>query len=203
MGISCKVSIKKRATRVCAVVLLVILFCAASYGWLVALVANMEDGAYAVIDNADVIIVLGAQVKAWGEPSEALLRRMTLALDHYKLRPRPIISCGGQGADEPMAEGDFMRDWFVNNGVPEDMAISENKSVNTRQNIANAKKIMGERGYELAMVITSDYHLPRALTICHDLGVAAIGDGSPSRPDLWWKNHIREGLSWIKYKLGL
>ncbi|GHV27825.1 hypothetical protein FACS18948_5840 [Clostridia bacterium] len=156
----------------------------------------------ALDESSDAIIVLGAQVKESGEPSIALLRRMTLALEHYNNRPRPIICCGAQGADEPMAEGDFMRGWFIERGVPEPFAYSENMSYNTRQNIANAQRIMGEMGLVSALIITSDYHLPRALATAKAAGMPATGDGSLSDPEFWWKNHIRESMSWMKFWLG-
>jgi hypothetical protein len=33
------------------------------------------------------------------------------------------------------------------------------------------------------------------------VGIQATGKGSPSKPEYFIKNHIREGLSWIKYML--
>ena len=61
----------------------------------------------------DAIIVLGAHVKPEGVPSEALRRRLTLALAHYQDRRAPIVCCGAQGSDEPEAEGDFMCRWLA------------------------------------------------------------------------------------------
>ncbi|GHU70945.1 hypothetical protein AGMMS49992_04110 [Clostridia bacterium] len=151
----------------------------------------------------DCIIVLGAQVKPNGVPSEALLRRMNLALEHYNQKSALIIVTGGQGLDEPMAEGDFMYVWMRKQGIPTESLASENTSRNTRENIANAKAIMDAHGLKRALVVTSDYHVPRALAICREQGIDAIGAGSASAPEMWWKNHIRESLSWIKYKLGL
>ena len=60
---------------------------------------------------------------------------------------------------------------------------------------------MARRGLEEALVITSDYHVARALALCSDAGIQATGKGSPSKPEYFIKNHIREGLSWIKYML--
>jgi uncharacterized SAM-binding protein YcdF (DUF218 family) len=182
-----------------------------SVGWLAAWVAEQEFDANYEFERTrqvysmetDCIIVLGAQVKAWGEPSEALLRRMQQGLKNYNETPRIIICCGGQGADEPVAEGDFMREWYIKQGVPESMVLSENTSVNTQQNLEFAKRIMGEFGLTSALIVSSDYHVPRALAIAKDLGIQAEGSGSASRPDLWWKNHLREGASWIKYWIGL
>ena len=51
------------------------------------------------------------------------------------------------------------------------------------------------------MIVTSDYHLPRALQIAGDAGIAAQGAGSLCRPEwnFWLQNHMREALSWVKY----
>lgn len=170
-------------------------------GWLVACVSYSEQTVGAP-GPADAIVVLGAQVKPWGVASDTLLLRMQLALAHYREEPRLIVCCGGQGADEPMAEGDFMRQWMIDQGVPEDQVFSENTSRNTRENIAGAKAILEAHGLSTALVITSDYHLPRALATCAQAELPATGDGSQSHPRLWWKNHVRESLSWIKFWLG-
>ncbi len=153
------------------------------------------------IADSDVIIVLGAQVKADGTPSEALRRRLTVALETYRQDRQLIIVCGAQGADEPRAEGDVMRDWLIERGVPQTDVVAETDSFNTRENLAYAKAIMEERGLTQALVVTSDYHVARALVLCRQEGISATGKGSPSKPEYFIKNHLREGLSWIK--LGL
>jgi len=167
-----------------------------------ALGKSNETATAALQAQAQAILVLGAQVKAWGEPSEALRRRMDLALTHYRQKPRVIICCGGQGSDEPVAEGDFMRAWMIAHGVPEEDVYAEKLSRNTRENIAGAKKLLDGMGISSVLVVTSDYHVPRAVSMARRAGLTAVGSGSASRPDLWWKNHLREGLSWIKYLLG-
>ncbi len=157
----------------------------------------MPDGTY------DVILVLGAQVRSDGAPSEALRRRLTLTLDRYSERPVPIICCGARGANEPEAEGDFMCRWLVDRGVPADRVFSENQSFDTQQNIRFAKRIMDENGFTSALVVTSDYHVRRALAICRRYRVPAEGAGSPSLPQYWVKNNFRELLAWGKFFLRL
>ncbi|HML45623.1 MAG TPA: YdcF family protein, partial [Clostridia bacterium] len=143
-------------------------------GWLVACVSYSEQTIGAP-GPADAIVVLGAQVKPWGVASDTLLLRMQLALRHYEEEPRLIVCCGGQGEDEPMAEGDFMRQWMIEQGVPEELVVSENTSSNTRENIAGAKAILEARGLTTALIITSDYHLPRALATCAQAELPATG----------------------------
>ena len=65
---------------------------------------------------------------------------------------------------------------------------------------SGVQSVPGRRGlaYRCALV-TSDYHVPRALALCKQVGIIACGKGSPSKPEYFIKNHLREGLSWIKF----
>lgn len=151
--------------------------------------------------ESDVIIVLGAQVKEDGTPSVALERRLTAALQSYQEKRQTIIVCGAQGGNEPRPEGEVMRDWLLAHGVPETDIAAETESFNTRENLQNARAIMQQRCLTQALVVTSDYHVARALMLCRQVGIAATGRGSPSKPEYFIKNHFREGLSWIKLAL--
>ena len=154
----------------------------------------------AVREESDVVIVLGCQVYADGQPSPQLELRLQAALDTYRTDPRLIVVTGGQGEGEPGPEGRIMREWLIKQGVPDTDVIAECESANTRQNLLNAKALLPE-GVRRVTVITSDYHLPRALALAHDLGLEADGIGSPCRPEIqfWVKNHTREVLAWGKY----
>ena len=150
---------------------------------------------------SDAIIVLGAQVKPDGTPSVALERRLTAALGAYNAAPQVVIVCGAQGGNEPVAEGDLMRDWLLARGANPDLVVAETASFNTRQNLENARKIMDQRNLSQALIVTSDYHVARALALCEQAGIPATGIGSPSKPEYFLKNHIQESLSWIKFWL--
>ena len=150
------------------------------------------------VRESDVIIVLGAQVKPDGSPSEALRRRMVAALEAYREKRQIIIVCGAQAGTEPRAEGDVMYDWLLEQGVPQEDVVRETASFNTRQNLEYARAIMEHRGLSQALVVTSDYHVARALELCRQVGISATGKGSPSKIEYFIKNHLREGLSWIK-----
>ena len=151
-----------------------------------------------VRDDSAAIVVLGAQVYADGQLSPQLELRMEAALAEYERLPRLIITCGGQGKNEPAPEGDLMRKWLLDKGVPENMVFSESTSTNTMQNLKNARRFLPE-GENRITVITSDYHLPRALQLARDAGFDPDGIGSPCKPEYWLKNHVREVLAWVKY----
>ena len=174
----------------------------AAYGALVAYVCYREanvpaPGVY------DAIIVLGAQVKPDGEPSVQLRWRLDKALEMYRQSPCVIVVCGAQGGNEPRPEADVMRELLLADGVPATHVYTDPVSTDTRQNMENAKEILDGLGLTAPLVVTSDYHLPRAMEIAADAGFAPQGAGSLCLPEFefWAKNHGREALAWVKYWL--
>ena len=148
--------------------------------------------------TTEAMIVLGAQVKADGTLSLQLQYRMELALEEYNKKPQTIVVCGAKGQDEPDAEAHFMRDYLVAHGVPEQDILMDDTSFNTRQNIDHAREMLGE-DVKKVLIVTSDYHLPRAMALAEDAGFEVSGVGSPIKPVYWIKNHYREALAWVKY----
>ena len=149
--------------------------------------------------SADAMIVLGAQVNPDGTPSVQLEWRLTKALEVYQTKRTPIVVTGAQGADEPRTEASVMREWLIARGVPPEDIRMDESSMNTRENIANAMQYLP--GVKDVLIVTSDYHLPRAMQIARDQGLNPSGVGSPIKPEYWWKNHFRETLAWGKYYL--
>lgn len=152
-------------------------------------------------DSSAPLVVLGAQVNQSGEPSVQLQWRLEKALEVYQFAPRAIVVCGARGKDEPRAEAEVMRDWLLARGVDEKHILVDDKSVNTRQNLRNALALL-PAGTKKIIIITSDYHLPRAMQLAKDMGMETGGIGSPIKPEYWLKNHARETLAWGKYFLG-
>ena len=154
--------------------------------------------------GTDCIIVLGAHVWEDGRLSNALTYRCEAALEAWKQGIAPaIIVCGAQGRGEPSTEAEAMRGWMLERGVPEDQVILEPESVNTLQNLSNARDIMASRGYRTAAVCTNNYHLRRALWLARDVGIEATGIAAPSTKDpvSFVRGRVRETCSWILYFL--
>ncbi len=150
----------------------------------------------------DAIIVLGAQVRPDGTPSVQLAWRLDKAAEAWRTRNVPVVVCGAQGADEPGPEAEYMKAYLMEKGVPENRILMDPDSANTRQNLVNAKKLLADRPeIRKVLIVSSDYHVPRAMALAGDLGFDAVGLGSPCRPEYWLKNHGREALAWVKYWL--
>ena len=184
--------------KVLKLLLILLLIIVLVWGGLMAMIAWKEHHLPPTVDH-DAIVVLGAQVKPDGEPSLQLGWRLDKAYEIWQEAPCPIIVCGAQGSDEPAPEGDVMRAILIGKGVPEDSVFSDPTSYNTSENLRHAAAIMAERGLSKPLIVTSDYHLPRALALAADQGMDACGVGSPIKPVYWLKNHAREALSWVKY----
>ncbi|MBS0524762.1 MAG: YdcF family protein [Proteobacteria bacterium] len=81
------------------------------------------------------------------------------------LAPRIIVSGGSflaQHGGPPLTEADAMRVFLLDLGVPADAITDESKALNTIDNIRNVRAIIGNRKVAL---VTSAYHMPRALQL--------------------------------------
>lgn len=190
----------KRWTFYVLLAILVAILCEAALFTAVAVNARRLDDP----QPADAILILGARIRPDGTPTPALERRLDRALELYQAGYAPlVITTGARGNDEPMPEADAMRTYLLERGVPADAVLAENASYNTIESLENAKAMLDARGLSSAIIVTSDYHLWRALSMCRDIGLAATGAGSQNALTfpVAIRNILQETLSWVKYVL--
>jgi len=152
--------------------------------------------------SADCLLVLGAKVESEERMSRALERRCIRALELWRQgKAGVLILCGGQCTVDPCPESHVMRAFFRAQGVPDEAILLEDSSINTIQNLKNAKRMMEERGYTRAMLVTSDYHLTRALWIARNVGLDVCGVAAKSPSDVfsYIKVRIQECFSWLLF----
>ena len=195
---------KKRSTpRLIKLLILLVMGAVIIYAGIVGYVCIREGSVPTDVpdaDNYDAIIVLGAQVKRDGTPNVQLGWRLDAAYDAYAQKKVPVVVCGAQGKDEPVPEAEAMKIYLMGKGVSEQDILTDPDSFNTNQNLKNAAALLKEiQGVRKVLIVTSDYHVPRAMALARDLGFDACGMGSPCKPEYWLKNHAREALSWCKY----
>ena len=154
-------------------------------------------------EDYDAVIVLGAQVKPDGQPSVQLGLRLDRGAEVFEKKRVPVVVCGAKGKDEPEAEALTMKRYLEEKGIPGEMILTDPESFNTEQNLQNAKKLLDDYPEEIrkVIIVSSDYHVPRAMALAEDLGLNASGVGSPCLQEYWLKNHSREALAWVKYWL--
>ena len=194
---------EKKKHRLLRLIIGLVILAAVAYAGLVGYVCIREGSVLKTVpaaDNYDAIIVLGAQVNPDGTPNVQLSWRLDTAFEAWQQKAVPVVVCGAQGKDEPLPEAEAMAVYLIGKGVPEQDILKDPDSFNTNQNLRNAAKLLSSMpDIRRVLIVTSDYHVPRALALAEDLGFDACGMGSPCKPEYWLKNHAREALAWCKY----
>lgn len=113
----------------------------------------------------DTIIVLGCRL--YGDiPSPALVRRLNKALELYEMGlAEQLIVSGAMGPGESVTEAYAMRKYLVDRGVQANNIHMEDRSYSTWENLKYSQEIMETHGFTTALLVTSDFHVFRSLTI--------------------------------------
>ena len=198
-----KVKNKKRSI-VKRVIHTVLILCCLFLIWCSYLVWLMnKHPAQQDLAHADAGIVLGAAL--WrDQPSPALRERLQMAVELYNSGKVDylILSGGTGGLLSTISEAEGMRNFLVDKGIPEEKLLLENKSVNTFQNILFSHQKMQEHQLNSSIIITHDYHVPRALEMAKYLNYESPqGTGVHSKVLSPVYNQAREILSLTKWKL--
>jgi vancomycin permeability regulator SanA len=134
----------------------------------------VADGLRDDIHTADVAIVLGNTVESDGRPSDRLRARLDKALELYRrgLFQHVIVS-GGTGA-EGFNEAEVMKRYLVSQGVPEGRIIADGEGLTTSLTARNAARVMKERGWRSALVVSQYFHISRTRLAVESYGVRPV-----------------------------
>ena len=146
----------------------------------------------------DYVIIHGAGLLEGGRMSKLLSQRLDKAIEVYRKDPTPpiLIPSGGKGSDEIFSEAEAMERYLLEKGIPADMIIKEDQSATTFENLVNSKAIIDAReGNKYTVLVTSNYHVYRALRYCRKIGLKATGVGSHVAFYYWPSALIREYIA--------
>ena len=121
--------------------------------------------------NQNTVIILGCAVQG-EKPSYTLKTRINAACDYLEKNPdSAAVLSGGQGNGENISEAQCMYNILTENGIDPQRLYLEDRSTNTKENIAFSKEIIEENDLSSDIaVVSSDYHLKRATMICEKNG---------------------------------
>ncbi len=119
----------------------------------------------------DCIIVLGAGLKNNGLPDKESELRLSKARELYKNKfARKLLICGGFVKDKlNISLSSAMRDLAVKLGISRKDVLLEEKSLDTLGNALFSKEIVNKNKFKNLLIMTSDYHLERALFVFHEV----------------------------------
>ena len=142
-----------------------------------------------------VAIVFGAGVRD-GSPTPALKDRVATAADLYFAGKAEKLLMSGDNRFVDYNEPQAMKDYALSLGVPAEAIVLDYAGRRTYDTCYRARDIFR---VQEAILVTTDYHLPRAIYTCNALGVEAVGVSAqwrfsvPSLLFLYW--NLREFLA--------
>lgn len=122
--------------------------------------------------RADCILVLGARVWADGSLSPVLRDRVDAAVALYKEGCAPLLLMSGDHSSESYNEVEAMKDYAVEQGVPEENILMDHAGYSTYESMYRAKAVYGMKS---CIVSTQKYHLYRAVYIGSAMGMDTCG----------------------------
>lgn len=146
----------------------------------------------------DYVIIHGAGLLDGNRVSRLLQDRLDKAIEVYLSDPSPtkLVPSGGQGKDEIVSEARAMKDYLLSRGIPESDIIMEDKSTTTLENLRFSKEILDAReGRKYTALVSSNYHVYRALRYCRKIGLKCTGIGSHVAFYYWPSAMIREFIA--------
>lgn len=141
-------------------------------------VADPED-----VPASDAVVVLGAGLRPDGTPSAYLRRRLDAAAELYARGVAPVVLVSGDAHDD-YDEPASMRTRLLERGVPDEAIVLDREGFDTHATCTRAVAVFG---IAHAVVVTQDYHLPRALFSCRVAGLDAVGVGVSAASVEPWK----------------
>lgn len=120
--------------------------------------------------EVEVLVVLGCRVRR-GQPSRTLESRLELTwqLARERYPGRPIVVSGGRPW-EGHREADVMAEWLVKRGASRENLILEAESLTTLENARKVAALLTTRGWQRVGLVTSDFHVQRAVRLFRDEG---------------------------------
>ncbi len=154
--------------------------------------------------DKDYIIIHGCQIKKDGTLTNLLKGRADRAIEFAKMQKDKtgkdmiFISSGGKGNDEVISEADAIKNYLLENGIQEDRILAEDKSVNTFENLKNAKELIRKDAKTDDPKIafsTTNYHVFRTGVFASQQGIKAEGIGAKTKRYFWINAFIREFIA--------
>lgn len=149
--------------------------------------------------QAPVAIVLGASVYANGQPSPWVQYRLDVAANLYNEGRVDAILVSGDNGQTEYDEPTVMRDYLVSVGIPTEAVALDYAGFDTYDTCVRANEVFG---VSQAILVTQDFHEPRAVSVCNAVGVDAVGVGDAQahekNPSSWLQSWGRERLAVVK-----
>ncbi len=152
-----------------------------------------------------VAVVFGAGLMRNGQPTAVLYDRVAAAAELYHLGKVEKLLLSGDNRFVNYNEPGAMAKTAQDLGVPESALVLDYAGRRTYDTCYRAKAIFG---LTRAILVTQDFHLPRALFTCEALGMQVVGVSSDRRPYrrssmAWWtlRETVATSNAWLEVRV--
>ncbi len=128
-----------------------------------------------ITEEGEVAIILGTRVFVNGQVNQCLVARLEKGiqlLQHKKVTA--LIMTGGRDRINQPTQAQIMASLARYHGVAANVIWTENKSSDTWENIAFAKKIIQNHHWKKILIVSEPYHLPRAVMIARYFNLTVV-----------------------------
>jgi uncharacterized SAM-binding protein YcdF (DUF218 family) len=157
-------------------------------GWMAAVLV------WSTLDRArpaESIVVLGA-AQYDGHPSPVLRARLDHALRLWdRHMAQVVILTGGTGPGDTISEAVVGRSYVRKRGIPERAIVVEKDGRTTRESMQAVAKILSDRGFKTAIVVSDPFHMLRLWILSRRFGFipytspTTTSPISPNREERW------------------
>lgn len=148
------------------------------------------------VSSPNIALVFGAGLKAKGQPSAVLEDRILTAIQLYQDGRVGKIIMSGDNSNLNHNEVQAMHNFAVEQGVPEDDIILDHAGRRTYDSCFRLPEIFS---LHKIVLVTQRYHLPRALYVCNELGINAVGVPAEDRGyEKQAKYNLRESVASVQ-----
>lgn len=131
--------------------------------------------------SGDIIVMLGGgatadtpNVHGKGHLTGFAANRLLTAAQLYHSTGVPVLISGGQVFANSGKEAEIARHILLGLGIPDNKIIVEGKSLNTTDNARYTQELLTERGFSSPILVTSAFHMERAVGQFAKFGVAVL-----------------------------
>jgi len=143
----------------------------------------------------DYIVIHGCGLIGGERMSKLLSNRCDKAIQIYKRSRRKaiLVPSGGQGKDEKISEAAAMKQYLLEQGIPEEHILCEDRSMTTMENLQNSFDLIQSRdGNHRTALVSSNYHVYRCLLYASKLKFRCTGIGAKVAWYYWPSATLRE-----------
>lgn len=123
-------------------------------------------------NDYQVAMIFGAGLKARNQPGAVLEDRILTGIQAYQLGKVDYLLLSGDNSQANHNEVQAMKSLALEQGVPAAAILLDHAGVSTLDSCLNFKN---DFEYQKVVLVTQKYHLRRALYICNELGIDAVG----------------------------